>query len=122
MLHLIQAYKEHPCLWNPSDKHYNDAMARSHAYEAIMKYMCNRANVLFTVEQLKKTLLELHSQYQMAAEAKEKGKLVGLASRYFAKSEYLAVSPTVTLQEEEENDELTVIKVISRLLLSASLC
>ncbi|XP_017025321.1 uncharacterized protein [Drosophila kikkawai] len=111
VLHLIQAYKDHPCLWNPSHEHYTDATVRSKAYDVIMKYMNSRANVLFTVEQLKKTIQDLHIQYTMACQAKENGKLVGLAARYMAKSEYLAVSPKVLPREEVENDELNVIKL-----------
>ncbi|KAH8252545.1 hypothetical protein KR032_000445 [Drosophila birchii] len=112
VLHLIQAYKDHPCLWNPSDEHYNDASVRAKAYDVIMKYMNSRANVLFTLEQLKKTIEDLHIQYTMASQAKENGKLVGLAARYMAKSEYLAVSPKVHPKEENvENDELNVIKL-----------
>ncbi|KAH8237359.1 hypothetical protein KR038_010571 [Drosophila bunnanda] len=111
VLHLIQAYKDHPCLWNPSDENYNEATVRTKAYETIMKYMNSRANVLFTVEQLKKTLQDLHIQYTMACQAKENGKLVGLAARYMAKSEYLAVSPKVLPREEVENEDLNVIKL-----------
>lgn len=113
MLHLIQAYKEHPCLWNPSDEHYQDEPARSMAYEAIMERMDRKANVLFTVEELKKTLEQLHVQYTLALETKQRGKLVGLAARYFAKCEFLSVAPVVTPRENEEDNDLTAIKVIT---------
>jgi len=113
VLHLIHAYREHPCLWDPSDKNYEDELARNIAYEAIMVRMDNRANVLFTLEELKKTIEQLHIQYALALETKEKGKLVGLAARYFAKCDYLSVSPIVTPKENEEDEDLTVIKVIS---------
>ncbi|EDW89194.1 uncharacterized protein LOC6528436 [Drosophila yakuba] len=111
VLHLIQAYKEHPCLWNPSDEHYQDEPARNMAYETIMERMDCKANVLFTVEELKKTLEQLHVQYTLAMETKQKGKLVGLAARYFAKCEYLSVAPVVTPREIEEDNDLTAIKL-----------
>jgi len=68
VLHLIHAYREHPCLWDPSDKNYEDELARNIAYEAIMVRMDNRANVLFTLEELKKTIEQLHIQYALALE------------------------------------------------------
>ncbi|XP_017014987.3 uncharacterized protein [Drosophila takahashii] len=112
VLHLIHAYKEHPCLWNPSHENYQDEEAHNMAYEAIMERMDRRANVLFTVEELKKTIEQLHIQYTLALETKQKGKLVGLAERYFAKCEYLSVAPSITPKEnEEEDDDLIVIKL-----------
>ncbi|XP_016958340.1 zinc finger protein 431 [Drosophila biarmipes] len=111
VLHLIHAYREHPCLWDPSDKNYENETVRQNAYEAIMLRMDNRANVLFTLEELKKTIEQLHIQYSLAQETQEKGKLVGLAARYFAKCDYLSVSPVVTPKENEEDDDLTVIKL-----------
>ncbi|XP_017049964.1 PR domain zinc finger protein 5 isoform X2 [Drosophila ficusphila] len=110
VLHLIHAYREHPCLWNPSDEHYKDDPARNMAYEAIMERMDNKANVLFNLDELKRTLEQLHVQYTLALETKQKGKLVGLAARYFAKCDYLSVAPTVTPKDAEEDDDLTVIK------------
>ncbi|XP_016990060.2 zinc finger protein 287 [Drosophila rhopaloa] len=111
VLHLIHAYKEHPCLWNPSDAHYKDEPAQNMAYESIINRMDDKANVLLTVEELKKTLEQLHVQYTLALETKQKGKLVGLGARYFAKCEYLSVAPSITPKETEEDDDLIVIKL-----------
>ncbi|XP_052841627.1 zinc finger protein 287 [Drosophila gunungcola] len=111
VLHLIHAYKEHPCLWDPSDEHYKDEPAQNLAYESIINRMDIKANVLLTVEELKKTIEQLHVQYTLALESKQKGKLVGLAARYFAKCEYLSVAPGITPKETEEDDDLTVIKL-----------
>ncbi|XP_017079423.1 putative zinc finger protein 735 [Drosophila eugracilis] len=111
VLHLIHAYREHPCLWDPSDKNYENEIARNMAYEKIMERMDNKANVLFTVEELKKSIENLHVQYTLAAETQQKEKLVGLAARYFAKCDYLSVAPSIAPKEVEEDDDLTVIKL-----------
>ncbi|KAH8372693.1 hypothetical protein KR009_003052 [Drosophila setifemur] len=111
VLHLIQAYKEHPCLWNPSHNNYADEFFRTQAYFAIIRQMDIKADVLFTVDELKRTLAQLHTQYTLASQSQEQGKLVGLAARYFAKCAFLSVAPSIQIKEEEENSDVIVIKL-----------
>ncbi|KAH8284499.1 hypothetical protein KR018_000872 [Drosophila ironensis] len=111
VLHLIQAYKEYPCLWDPSDDSFNDKTTRHAAYKAIIQRMDLKTDVLLTVEELKRTLVQLHTQYQLAVQTKEKGKLVGMAARYLTKCEFLSVSPPVKTKSEDENNELIAIKL-----------
>ncbi|EDW71973.1 uncharacterized protein Dwil_GK10700 [Drosophila willistoni] len=121
VLHLIEAYREHPCLYNPSDDNYKNPEARSQAYEVMIKRMDDKANVLFTESELKRCLNQLHSQYILAGESAAKGKLVGLAARHYKRCEFLKSLPYTAvsdLEDEEdgngdgaENSSLLVIKL-----------
>ncbi|XP_017087785.2 uncharacterized protein [Drosophila bipectinata] len=111
VLHLIQVYREHPCLWNPSDDFYEDENVRKQAYQSIISRMELKTDVLLTVAELKRTLVQLHTQYALAGEMKAKGKLVGLASRYYAKCEFLSVSPPVKVRRIEEDSNIITIKL-----------
>ncbi|KAH8339924.1 hypothetical protein KR067_002575 [Drosophila pandora] len=111
VLHLIQVYREHPCLWNPADDFYEDEGVRKQAYQSIISRMDLKTDVLLTVAELKRTLVQLHTQYALAGEMKAKGKLVGLAARYYAKCEFLSVSPPVKVRQIEEDSNLITIKL-----------
>ncbi|XP_002027183.2 uncharacterized protein LOC6602052 [Drosophila persimilis] len=111
VLHLIEAYKEHPCLWNPSDEYYENEEARSEAYHLMILRLDEKANVLFTEEELIKTIHQLHSQYTLAAQMAGEDKLIGLAARYFAKCEFLRSTPCTTLTDDEEDIQLDTIKL-----------
>ncbi|SPP75708.1 uncharacterized protein LOC117578597 [Drosophila guanche] len=112
VLHLIEAYREHPCLWNPSDEQYENEEARSEAYHLMILRLDEKANVLFTEEELMKTIQQLHSQYTLAAQMSGENKLIGLAARYFAKCDFLRSTPCTTLSDDDgEEVQLDTIKL-----------
>ncbi|XP_060659998.1 zinc finger protein 486 [Drosophila nasuta] len=102
VLHFIEAFKDHPYLWNRDHPLFQDETAKSEAYNTISKVMDKKANVLFTKGELRKSIDQLLNQYAIAAQNAEEKKLSGIAARYFRRCQFLSTSNCSAELDDEE--------------------
>ncbi|KAH8370645.1 hypothetical protein KR093_004424 [Drosophila rubida] len=102
VLHFIEAFKQHPCLWNTDHPQFQSESARTEAYSAISEVMDKKVNVLFTEVELRKSIDQLLNQYAIATQNAEEKKLTGMAARYFDKCQFLSTSKCSAQFDDEE--------------------
>ncbi|XP_001361403.3 zinc finger protein 782 isoform X1 [Drosophila pseudoobscura] len=99
---FIELYRDHPCLWDPSDASYKNKEKRTDAYESLMEKLKASANIHLTIYRLKKSIASLHSQYAAITRQKKIQKLTKVPLYYHAKYNFLAERGIV---EEGDSDD-----------------
>ncbi|KAH8297082.1 hypothetical protein KR044_004659 [Drosophila immigrans] len=110
VLHFIEAFRQHPCLWNHLHPQFQNENASTAAYNAISEVMDKKVNVLFTEAELRKSIEQLLHQYAIATQNAEEKKLTGMAARYFDKCQFLSTS-NCSAQLNEEEGKTDVIQL-----------
>ncbi|XP_034479044.1 transcriptional repressor CTCFL isoform X2 [Drosophila innubila] len=102
VLHFIEEFKKHPCLWKPDHPKFDDERTRTEAYNVITEVMDKKCNVLFTERELKKSIGQLFYQYSAAAKSAEQNKLSGTPARYFNRCSFLSTSYESNQSDDEK--------------------
>ncbi|CAD7013637.1 zinc finger protein 286A [Ceratitis capitata] len=106
---FIELYQNAPCLWDPSDEHYNNNETRENKQKEIIDEMKKRCQVTLTTPTLRSSFRKLYQQYQATLHAKQQKKskskskkLPALVLDYFEKCSFLSVAKDDFGKVEEE--------------------
>ncbi|XP_032591064.1 zinc finger protein 578 [Drosophila grimshawi] len=105
VLHFIEEFKNQPCLWNPNDSKFGDKKFETEAYNSIIEGMGERADVIFTEKELKKSIQQLLSQFNLASQRDDYKPLTGMPASYFRKCKFLSIAPAHSQSDSDDADE-----------------
>ncbi|KAH8284500.1 hypothetical protein KR018_000876 [Drosophila ironensis] len=109
---FIELYKQHSCLWDPTDEAFKSKEARSAAYEELAQQLKTSANIHLTLYKLKKCIASLHSQYASITRQKKTQKLTKVPLYYHSKYGFLSHRDKVEEAESDEDEDDGKIKLV----------
>ncbi|XP_016957881.1 zinc finger protein 813 [Drosophila biarmipes] len=109
---FIELYKQHTCLWDPSDESYKNKQVRTAAYEDMLDKLKATVNLNLTTYKLKKCIASLHAQYAAITRQMKTQKLTKVPLYYHGKYGFLAERGSLEDAESDEDDGDGKIKLV----------